>query len=109
VAEDTFHVGEHGGTDERGEGVGDEVAAEENGVAECEFASCVPFRENEEGAGEEGGFDETDEDWDGWLAGVGEYKIATSGGWMRDQVVRIFRIRYGGDCNAAGYSRDTPG
>lgn len=68
VAEGAFHVGEHGGADERREGVGDEVAAEENGITEREFTACIPFREDQKGAWQESGFDKTDEKADGYHA-----------------------------------------
>lgn len=43
VSEDALHVGEDTGADEGGEGVGDEVTAEEDGVAGGELAAGVPL------------------------------------------------------------------
>ena len=65
VTEGSLHVGEHTGTDESGEGIGDQVSAEQDGIAGGQLAASVPLGENEEGTGEESGLDETQQESDG--------------------------------------------
>jgi hypothetical protein len=46
VSKNSIHVAEHSCCDEGREGVGDEVAAEKDGVPLGELTTCVPFRED---------------------------------------------------------------
>lgn len=65
VTKDTLHVGKHTCANQSGESVGDEVTAEQDCVSGGQFAAGVPFRQDEQGAGEESGFDETKAETDG--------------------------------------------
>lgn len=58
VAQRALHVGQDARADEGREGVGDEVAAKEDGVARGELAARVPLGQDEQGAGKERGLDE---------------------------------------------------
>lgn len=56
------HAVEDARGEERAEGVADDVAAVEDRGAQAQFAAFVPFADEEEGAGEEGRFDEAEEE-----------------------------------------------
>ena len=65
VTQHALHVGQDTGADERRESVGDEVTAEEDGVALGQLTTGVPLAENQERSGQESGFDETKQETDG--------------------------------------------
>ena len=69
MAEDPLHVGQHAGTHKGGEGIGDEVAAKQEGVPGGQLAPGVPLGEDEEGAGKEGRLDKAEEEADNDHAG----------------------------------------
>lgn len=64
VTQNTIHVGQHTCGDKGGEGVGDEVTAEQDGVPGGELAAGVPLGENEKSAGQEGSLDEAQQETD---------------------------------------------
>jgi hypothetical protein len=64
VAQDALHVGEHTRGNERGEGVGDEVTAEQDGIPGGQLSAGVPLGEDEQGTGQESSFDEAQQEPD---------------------------------------------
>lgn len=64
MAKRALHVSEDCCANQTGECVGDQVSAEEDGVAEREFAARVPLRENEKCTGQKGGLNESNEESD---------------------------------------------
>ena len=64
MAEDPLHVGQHAGTHQGGEGVGDEITTKQEGIPRGQLAPGVPLGEDEEGAGKEGSLDKAEEEAD---------------------------------------------
>ncbi|KAI6760449.1 hypothetical protein HG530_009309 [Fusarium avenaceum] len=81
VAKNTLHVGQHARADKRGEGVGDQVAAEQNGVSLGQLPARVPLRQDEERTRQEGSLDEAQEESDADHAG----KVVYAAGQGRDE------------------------
>lgn len=50
MSQNSLHVGQHAGAHERGEGVRDDVTAEQNGVPHGQLSAGVPFTLYEEGS-----------------------------------------------------------
>lgn len=65
MAQHALHVGQDTRADKSGKGVGDEVTAEENGIALGEFAARVPFGQNQQRTRQESRLDETKEESNG--------------------------------------------
>lgn len=61
VAQYSLHIGQDASSNERREGVGDEVSAEQDGVASSQLSARVPLGKDQESTGEEGGLDESKE------------------------------------------------
>jgi len=62
VAKRALHVRKHTSTNESRESVGDQVAAEEDGVSLSELTPSVPLRENQECTGQESSLNESQEE-----------------------------------------------
>ena len=62
MSELSFHAVEDSGSNQRTEGIANETAARQKGSANTQFGALVPLREQEQGAGEEGGLHKSKEE-----------------------------------------------
>lgn len=65
VAQNTLHVGQHTGGNKRGEGIGDQVTTEQDGVPGGQLLAGVPLGQDKKSTRQESSLDETQQETNG--------------------------------------------